>query len=401
MEELGRLADTAGARVVFEFTQHRPAVDPKYFVGEGKAKEIAAFCQREKINLVIFNDELSGTQQRNLEDIIGVKIIDRTRLILDIFRQRARTSEGKLQVELAQLEYLLPRLTGKGIFLSRQIGGIGYRGGPGEMKLEVDRRRIKDRISALKGNLNKVKEHRSLQRKRRKEKELPFVALVGYTNSGKSTLLNALTDAGVFVEDKLFATLDPTIRRFILPNNQPVLFGDTVGFIRKLPHHIIAAFRATLEEVTEADLLLQVIDISNKERKKHIENVHKVLAELAADDKPMINVFNKIDLTIDKRQIAYELKRNRNAVAISALKKTGLEDLLGKLMEFLSLRRTKINLSFPYDRQDLVSLVFEKGRVLETRYAPKKIYIKAELDRKTARQLDEFVRKTSVKLIKK
>lgn len=397
MEELYRLADTARAEVVYEFIQHRAAPDPKYFIGEGKAREIASFCEKETIDIVIFNDELSGTQQRNLEELIDTKIIDRTRLILDIFRQRARTSEGKLQVELAQLEYMLPHLTGKGIFLSRQIGGIGFRGGPGEMKLEVDRRRIKDRISVLKKEIHKIKEYRSLQRKRRKEKALPLIALVGYTNSGKSTLLNALTDAGVFVGDKLFATLDPTIRRFILPNNQPVLFSDTVGFIRKLPHHIIAAFRATLEEVTEADLLLHVIDISSKDRKKQMENVHKVLEELKADDKPMIDIFNKIDLVPDKRQVQYEIKRSRNGVAISALKKMGLEDLISKLVDFLSLRRAKVNLSFPYDQQKLVCLVFEKGEVLDTKYTPRRIYLKAKVDKKTAQQLAEFIRKTPVK----
>jgi GTPase len=401
VEELARLAETAGAEVIFVFRQHRPEPDPKYFIGEGKAQEIASFCRQEKINIVIFNDELSGTQQRNLEEIIDTKIIDRTRLILDIFRQRARTSEGKLQVELARLEYTLPRLTGKGISLSRQIGGIGYRGGPGEMKLEVDRRRINDRISILKKELQKIKEHRSLQRARRKEKAMPFIALVGYTNSGKSTLLNALTDAGVFVEDKLFATLDPTIRRFILPNNQPVLFGDTVGFIRKLPHNIIAAFRATLEEVVEADLLLHVIDISNKEHKQQIRNVHRVLTELGAEDKPMFDVFNKTDILVDTKQVDRELKRNDKAMAISALKKTGLRELVDKLVEFLSLRRTEVNLSFPYDRQNLVSMVFEKGRVSYTKYAPRRIYIKAELDKKTARQLGEFVLKTSLRIKKK
>ncbi len=397
LEELARLADTAGAEVIFEITQQRDLPDPKYFIGSGKAKEIASLCKDEKIDIVIFNNDLSGVQQRNLEEIIDTKIIDRPRLILDIFRQRARTKEGKLQVELAQLSYLLPRLTGKGIFLSRQIGGIGFRGGPGEKKLEVDRRRIKDRITILNKEINKIREHRILQRKRRKDTTLPVMALVGYTNSGKSTLLNTLTDAGVLVEDKLFATLDPIIRRVTLPNNQQVLFTDTVGFIRQLPHHIIAAFRATLEEVTEADILLHIIDVSNRDSETQIKNVYKVLEQLKADKKPTIDVFNKIDSVEDKWLINRHIKNSHNGIAISALRKTGINELLNKIVNLLSIQRTIVNLSFPYSQQKLISLVFEKGKVLNSKYTQKQIHLQAEIDNKTAQQLKKFSRKNPFK----
>ena len=279
LEELARLADTAGADVLLQLTQRRGRPDAATFLGRGKAEELASFCRSLGAGLVIFDRELSAAQARNLESVTGVRIIDRTQLILDIFARRARTREGKLQVELAQLNYLLPRLVGRGTELSRLGGGIGTRG-PGETKLEVDRRRIRKRIAELNEAIRDVQKHRELLRRSRKEIPVPLAALVGYTNAGKSTILKKLTGAQVLVEDKLFATLDPTTRRVVLPNNEVVLLTDTVGFIRNLPHHLVAAFRATLEEVVEADLLLHVVDASHPDLEGQMEAVERVLESL-------------------------------------------------------------------------------------------------------------------------
>ena len=291
LEELQRLTETAGAEVFSKVIQKINNYNPAYFIGQGKAEELAAIVKQEHLQSVIFDDDLTPAQQRNLEETIRARIVDRTKLILDIFAQRARTAEGKLQVELARLNYLLPRLTGKGVALAQQIGVGGARGpmrGPGERKLEYDRRRIRDHISFLNKEINKIKEYRSLQRKTRQDVPLPIISLVGYTNAGKSTLLNNLTGAKVFVEDKLFATLDPTTRSFTLPNKQKVLFTDTVGFIRKLPHQLIAAFRATLEEVVQADILLHVIDASHPEYEQQMQTVEQVLKDLEVSGQPVI-----------------------------------------------------------------------------------------------------------------
>ena len=294
LEELKQLADTAGAVVVNRFIQRRAKPDPAFFIGKGKVQELALYAQQENIDLCIFDDELTPVQQRNLELSLGVKIIDRTALILDIFAQRAHSREGKLQVELAQMRYRLPRLSGKGTELSRLGGGIGTRG-PGETKLEVDRRRVRTRINDIEKELALVLQQRQQQRQRRKDNEVPLIALVGYTNAGKSTLLNALTDAGVLAENKLFATLDPTTRSVTLPDGETILFSDTVGFIQKLPHQLVAAFRATLEEVVEADLLLHVVDASHSQREAQEQAVYEVLKELKVAEKPMLLVFNKAD----------------------------------------------------------------------------------------------------------
>ncbi|MCL6559900.1 MAG: GTPase HflX, partial [Firmicutes bacterium] len=310
-------------------------------------------------------------------DVTGVRVIDRTQLILDIFARRARTKEGKLQVELAQLNYLLPRLIGRGTQLSRLGGGIGTRG-PGETKLEVDRRRIRKRISDLNAELKEVKRHRDLLRRGRKEVPVPLVALAGYTNAGKSTILKNLTGADILVEDKLFATLDPTTRRVVLPNNETVLLTDTVGFIQNLPHHLIAAFRATLEEVVEADLLLHVVDASHPNMEGQIESVNRVLESLGASTKPFIMVYNKIDLIPDA-----ELPRTENgppAVALSAEMGRGFEDLLGAVARALSSRRIRKTFSIPYRKSGELSVLHEKGKVLREEHGAEGITVEAEIE---------------------
>jgi GTP-binding protein HflX len=325
MEELERLADTAGAEVVGWITQKRAQPDQKYFMGSGKLGELKSLIISRSADLTIFDVELSASQERNLENELGIKVIDRTELILDIFAQHARSREGKLQVELAQSSFLLSRLAGHGILMSRLGGGIGTRG-PGETKLEYDRRRIRQRISILKKEIEKVRKERFVRREKRRRSHLPSIALVGYTNSGKSTLLNTLSQAGVLTQDKLFATLDPTIRRVDLPSRQVVLLSDTVGFIQKLPHQLIAAFRATLEEVTEADLLLHVVDASHPYFEDQMAAVYAVLEELKCVTKPIITVFNKTD-RLDKKFPKELLKKYQPAAAISAFYGRGLDRL--------------------------------------------------------------------------
>lgn len=377
LEELARLVDTAGAEVLSQFIQKRARPDAATFLGSGKAEEVAEFCRSLGADLVIFDCELSPRQGRNLEEITGVRVIDRTQLILDIFARRARTSEGKLQVELAQLNYLLPRLIGKGVELSRLGGGIGTRG-PGETKLEVDRRRIRQRIADLKEELENVKKHRDLLRRGRQEAPIPLVSLVGYTNAGKSTILRNLTGADVLVEDKLFATLDPTTRRVILPNNEAVLLTDTVGFIQRLPHHLVAAFRATLEEVVEADLLLHVVDASHPNSSAQIEAVNQVLESLGAAAKPVLMVYNKID------QVALEdLPRAGDdppAVFISAGKGQGMADLLSAVDRLLAARRMRTSFFIPYKKSGLLALLHDKGRVLHEEHGQDGITVEAEIE---------------------
>lgn len=333
LDELAQLARTAGATICERLSQTRPAPDPKYFLGSGKVQELALMVQEMGANLVIVDQELSPVQQRTLEEVVGVKVIDRTELILDIFAQRAQTREGKLQVELAQLKYLLPRLIGKGLSLSRLGGGIATRG-PGETKLEIDRRRIRDRINSLEKETERIRSHRDTQRRRRNDDNLPVVALTGYTNSGKSTLLNSLTKSNTFVEDKLFATLDPTTRRTTLPDHSPVLLTDTVGFIKKLPTSLVAAFRATLEEVVVADVLVHVVDASHPNVSEHIASVYDVLSELQAVDKPLITVLNKADV-VRREDLTYLVAQVPNPVIISATKRVGLGSLLTTIEEVL------------------------------------------------------------------
>ncbi|MCJ7645479.1 GTPase HflX [bacterium] len=392
LEEVALLTTSADAEVGCQTVQRRERIDPGCFIGRGKAIEISNLCAESGITTVIFDDDLSPAQQRNLEEIINRKVIDRTRLILDIFARRARTQEGKLQVELAQLIYLLPRLTGKGVTLAQQVGGIGVRG-PGEKKLEYDRRRVKERITRLQEEIDKVSGHREQQRQKRRGVSLPIIAIVGYTNSGKTTLLNTLTSSDVFVEDKLFSTLDPTTRRLILPNRQKVLIVDTVGFIHKLPHQLVAAFRATLEEVTSSDLLLHIVDANHPEFQKQIVAVEKVLQELDALGKPMITIFNKIDLVKNSSLLPRLERKHKDSISISAKRCWEMERLYDKIIEHFAKDRTIVELVIPQARNDLVSLVYERGTVLSRKYNGKDILLQAELDQRTAQSLKEFVKK--------
>ena len=348
VEELGQLARTAGAEVVGSMTQRLAAPTPAYYLGKGKLEELASLRGEAGYNIVIFDDELTPAQQRNLEQVLDVKVVDRTALILDIFARRARTHEGRLQVELAQQQYLLPRLAGRWPHLERLGGGIGTRG-PGETQLETDRRLIQRRIQHLKEEIEAMRKHRALYRRRRSEQGIPVVALVGYTNAGKSTLLNSLSNANVLVEDKLFATLDPTTRRLMLPDNKPVLFTDTVGFIQKLPPTLVAAFRATLEELAEADLLLLIVDIASETAAQQCHTVEDMLEDLNLAGKPKLIALNKIDLLGGKvkpseeeavlRYIDQLGTRVKTAALISAAKGWGLKRMLELVAEILDNKR--------------------------------------------------------------
>jgi GTP-binding protein HflX len=369
LEELARLAETAGAEVVGSVTQKLAHPISGTYVGKGKLEEIKEIRDPLEYDLVIFNDELSPAQQRNLEKTLDVKIVDRTALILDVFARRAQTHEGRLQVELAQLEYRLPRLTGLWTHLSRQaVGGVGLRG-PGETQLESDRRELGKRIAFIKRELTEVHRHRELYREHRRERQTSVTALVGYTNAGKSTLLNALSGSDVLAEDKLFATLDPTTRRVTLPGGRDVLFTDTVGFINKLPTFLIAAFRATLEEINAASLLVHVVDAKDGTR-EHSTTVEHVLEDLGADDKPVITVLNKADLLeVHNAEVMLDVARlldlPTDFIPISSLTGDGLGALLARieqeledLEDFLTVTGT-----FPYDRSELVDLFHRLGRV--------------------------------------
>ncbi|MGI6684413.1 MAG: GTPase HflX [Bacillota bacterium] len=381
LDELEQLTLSAGLVVLGKDIQKRDRPDAATFIGRGKAQELRLIAQSEGINAIIFDDELTPAQQRNLEDLIGVKIIDRSMLILDIFAQRAWSNEGKLQVELAQLKYLLPRLVGQGTVLSRLGGGIGTRG-PGETKLEVDRRRIRKRISDLEARLELVKKSRALHRKRWADLRIPVVALVGYTNAGKSSLMNVLSGAEVLVEDRLFATLDPTTRKVDLPDGRSFLLTDTVGFVRKLPHHLIAAFRATLEETMEADILLHVIDGSSEQAEEHAVTVNQVLKELGIADKPVITVINKIDLIIYDAVLNRLLQLFDPALAISAKKQVGIEGLLKKIGETLPQNLQYIKVCIPFHQASLVTDIHNQGRVIEEEYLPEGIQIEAYVDQR-------------------
>lgn len=353
LHELEQLAETAGANVVGTLLQKRDCPDAALFLGKGKIQELAMLVQQVRATVVIFDEELSPSQQRNIEGILLIKILDRTSLILDIFAQRARSHEGKLQVELAQLRYRLPRIGGQGLVLSRLGGGIGTRG-PGETKLEVDKRKIRSRITEIEKQIEAVKKQRFLQRSSRSESQIPTVALVGYTNAGKSTLLNALTEAQVLAEDKLFATLDPTTRKTILNNGQEILLTDTVGFIQKLPHSLITAFRATLEEVKAVDLLLHVVDRSHANYKEQMDSVYKVLTELDALEKPSLIVFNKSD-KLASYEIENQPLRDETVVYISAKKKKGLSELLDQIEHVFRDRQREVCLLVPYSDSAVIA----------------------------------------------
>lgn len=379
LKELQQLAQTAGMTVVGSTYQRLDHPDPATYVGSGKVKEIGEAIAALRAQTVIFDEELSPAQQKNLEHELGeeIKVLDRTVLILDIFAQHAHTKEGQLQVELAQYEYRLPRLTRMWTHLARQAGGraggdtggVGLRG-PGETQLEVDRREIGRKIARLKREIEEVRTHRRQYRRRRKRAGIPVVAIVGYTNAGKSTLLNAISDAGVLVEDQLFATLDPTTRRVQLPEGREVLFTDTVGFIQRLPHDLVAAFRATLEEVHEADLLLHVVDITHEMAEAQMETVEEVLEQLDVAHKTVVVVWNKIDLADDPGQWRELAARQPNTVAISALTGEGIDVLLGRIEQILKDTLIEIQLEIPYTAGELLHEIYEQGIVEEEDYGP-------------------------------
>lgn len=378
LEELAELAATAGAIVVGSGTQKLETPVAGTYIGTGKAKDFAEHCKKNAVDTVIFDDELSGAQTRTLEKIFECKILDRTSLILDIFAQRARTREGKLQVELAQLEHLLPRLTRFWTHLSRQKGGIGMRGGEGETQLEADRRKVQERIDKIRDELETVRRQRTTQRYGRQRSNWPLASIVGYTNAGKSTLLNTLTGAEVLAENKLFATLDPTTRRLRLPTNQNVLLSDTVGFIRKLPHDLVEAFKATLEEVVQADLLLHVVDISHPHAEKQIESVNSVLKEIGADGKPTLMVFNKIDKTEAESRDRF-LAQYHPSVAVSARTQEGIDDLLAALGTELRPIREFVEIHIPHEASDVIARLHKVAQVVERDYEGPSARFKARI----------------------
>lgn len=393
LDELKQLADTAGANVVGRVWQKRDRPDAALYIGRGKLDEIRMLCQQTDADLVVFDDELSPAQQRNIEALLGIKVLDRTALILDIFAQRARTHEGKLQVALAQMQYNLPRIMGQGLVLSRLGGGIGTRG-PGETKLETDRRYIRDRINDIKKELEQVKKVRQLHRKQRENAGVTQVSLVGYTNAGKSTLLNELTatQSQVYVANQLFATLDPTTRVFKMDNQQEVSLTDTVGFVQKLPHQLVAAFRATLEEVVWADLLLHVVDVSHELYKEQIEAVNTVLKELNALDKKIIMVYNKIDLVQDAELLS-ALAAQDNAVLVSAKSGTGFGELSSLIAKNLNMLHKQVTLLIPYEQTALVNKVHElAAAIVDTQYLDNGTQIVAKLPNELIPQFESYIK---------
>lgn len=394
--ELGILAHTAGAEVVGTLIQRLSHPDIQTYIGKGRTQELAGLENQLDVDLVIFDDELTPAQQRNLEKILDARIVDRTALILDIFAQHARTREGRLQVELAQLEYRLPRLIGHGTELSRQAGGsrsasaggsggtggaggsIGVRG-PGETKLEIDRRRIRSRISDLKEAIEEVRTQRLLHRQQRMAQAIPVIAVVGYTNAGKSTLFNVLTESDVLAENKLFATLDPITRHVVLPGNQEALMTDTVGFIQKLPTKLVAAFRATLEEVMDADLLLEVVDVKHENAIEQSETVNEVLRNLSSEEKPRVTALNKIDLIENPTEVDTTLYPN--AVPVSALKGWGLDALCEKIAQVLAENMDTVQILIPFAKSELVELFHRRGHIEREEHRSEGTFIAGRITR--------------------
>jgi GTP-binding protein HflX len=400
IDELERLADTAGVKVIEKIIQSRENPDSAYFVGKGKAEEIAEKYKELELSTVIFDIDLSPAQTRNLENKIDGKVIDRTRLILDIFAQHARTKEAMLEVELAQLSYQLPRLTRLWTHLSRQTagagvtsGGVGTRG-PGEKQLDLDRMIIKNKMSILKRSLDKVKENRSLERKNREGNFA--IALVGYTNAGKSTLLNILANEHLYTDDKLFATLDPVTRKVHLSDNRNVLVTDTVGFIRNLPHHLIASFRATLEEVNESDMLLHVVDASHPNVTEQIDAVNAVLKQLGAQDIPTLMVFNKTD-KIDDMSVLFDLKQKYpDNVSISALNGTGLDDLNARLLKESSSNEIEVNFEIPQTYGQIINYIYDHGKIISKEFKDGFVYMQARMDRKYADKINKNLKELAL-----
>lgn len=392
MDELRALAETAGAEAVAMTLQRRPAPDARTFIGEGKAEEVKALAEANEASLILFDNELSPSQTRNLEELIGRTVLDRSALILDIFAQRARTGEGKLQVELAQYQYILPRLAGMWTHLVRQTAGggkspIGTRG-PGETQLETDRRHIRKRIDKLKADLEQVRQVRAVQRRQRKKTELPMVAIVGYTNAGKSTLLNTLTGADIPANDRLFDTLDPTTRKKRISDTQEILLSDTVGFIRKLPHHLVSAFKATLEELAYADLLLHVVDVSDEDWRIQAETVERVVAQLGAQDIPRVMVYNKAD-KCDPDTIPYF--RPDESVAISAKTGEGIDELLKTIERALGRGKHRVRLLIPYSEGAVLDMLHREAQIESTDYAAEGTVVEAIVDDKTYGRVADYL----------
>jgi GTP-binding protein HflX len=402
IQELGTLATSAGAEVLETVLQSRQRPDAATLVGSGKVEELKGLVRLHEADAVIFDNELSPTQQRNLENGLDTKVLDRTQLILDIFARRARTREGQLQVELAQLNYMLPRLTGRGVEMSRLGGGIGTRG-PGETQLETDRRRINRRIKQIESDLEKVRSHRSTQRRQRQAVPLATVALVGYTNAGKSTLFNALTGAGVTADARMFATLDPTVRHIVLPSNRRVLLSDTVGFIRNLPTTLVEAFRATLEEVTEAELLLHVVDIASPHAAEQTERVFKVLAEIGASETPQILVLNKTDLLPESDRMNPRIAAQRilggvqdrhpeNIATVSARTCSGFDGLIESIDQALGVDPVaRVWFRFPIGEGAQLSMVHEYAKVLSIDYGPEFTDVEADAPESIRRRLSGYL----------
>ena len=410
LEELEQLSTTAQLEVIGQTYQKLNHIDSATYIGKGKLEEIEVWLAELDFDLLVFDDELSPRQQRNIEEVLGVRVLDRTALILDIFAQHAHTREGAMQVELAQYEYLLPRLTHQWSHLNRQVAagggrrGRGARGagsgpgslgaglrGPGETQLETDRREIKERIAQLKSDLEDVRKQRGLHRKQRKRTGIPTIALVGYTNAGKSTLLNALSGAEVLIADQLFATLDPTTRRISLPSGRQVLFTDTVGFIKRLPTHLVAAFRATLEEITEADLLVHVVDIKHKKALEQSIAVGSVLDDLGAGHKPMVVALNKIDKIADPELLFEWQTKFPNSVTISATQKWGIESFLSKVEEILQHSMISVKVSLPYRAAELVAVFHEQGSIEWEEYSQEGTIIKGFLPNRLMETFREYM----------
>ena len=386
LAELKELVKSAGAEPVFTVTQNLKRPETGTYVGTGKLQEIADICKQQEIDLLVFDCELSPTQIRNIEAETDTRTIDRTMLILDIFALRARSKEGKLQVELAQLKYLMPRLTGKGVAMSRLGGGIGTRG-PGETKLETDRRHISRRMETLKSELAEVEQHRSMLRKRREKDGVITCAIVGYTNAGKSTLMNYLTDAGVLAQDKLFATLDPTSRALKLPSGVTVMMIDTVGLVRRLPHHLVEAFRSTLEEAAQSDIILNVCDASSDEARTHMQVTTDLLESLGCGDTPIITVLNKCDL-LDETMFPQEIG---SYVKISAKNGTGIDDLLKAVDDNLPVRVKRVSLLIPFSDAGLVAEIRKNATLISEEYVAEGIKVEAILDEKLYSKAEKYI----------